>query len=243
MLDRSTGQSLASQLEKEFRRRIDSGEWPVNGVIPSEAALCEEFGVSRTTVRWAIQQLVGDNLLYRVRGKGTIVKLPALVSHVIASGGIRTKIWEMLKLCNPIKVLLEYRKPSVGTARKLGLGEDEQVICIERQYQETESGMMHSIIYTYLPASNAGAINIDMLYTTQIGEQLEAMGIVSASITERLTVSGTNAHESRCFGLPENSPVMVLEEIRMDNERLPFYLSKYITRGDMVEICFSETET
>jgi len=241
MLDRSTGQPLAAQLEKEFRRRIDSGQWPVNSIIPSEAALCEEFGVSRTTVRWAVQQLVGDGLVYRVRGKGTIVKAPYNVSHIAAAGGGRVKIWEVMKRCKPVKVSFELCKPSVGVARKLCIGEEDRTVRIERLYQDTETGLPHSIIYTYLPEANAKSINIDMLYTTELGEQLEAMGIVSASTSERLKVSCANAHESRSFGVPENSPVMILEEIRMDHENVPFYMSKYIMRGDMVVISFSDS--
>jgi GntR family transcriptional regulator len=41
--------------------------------LPSDAQLCERFGVSRMTARHAVQQLVTEGLLYRRRGQGTFV--------------------------------------------------------------------------------------------------------------------------------------------------------------------------
>jgi len=44
--------------------------------LPSDAELCEEFGVSRMTARHAMNRLAGDGLVFRVRGRGTFVGDP-----------------------------------------------------------------------------------------------------------------------------------------------------------------------
>lgn len=48
-------------------------ELRVGDAIPSERTLCERFGVSRMTVRQAIDALVGEGLLVREQGRGTFV--------------------------------------------------------------------------------------------------------------------------------------------------------------------------
>src|SRR5665647_1400459 len=53
---------------------INSGQYPVNSLIPSERELIEIYRVSRITVRKAIDDLVADGYMYRIQGKGTYVK-------------------------------------------------------------------------------------------------------------------------------------------------------------------------
>lgn len=53
--------------------RLESDEYRVNQLIPSERELMEIFGVSRITIRKALDSLVQDGRLNRVQGKGTYV--------------------------------------------------------------------------------------------------------------------------------------------------------------------------
>ncbi|KAA0017565.1 FadR family transcriptional regulator [Salinicola corii] len=52
---------------------VFSGRYAIGAMIPREVDLCERFGVSRSTVRSALQKLVNAGLLVRISGQGTRV--------------------------------------------------------------------------------------------------------------------------------------------------------------------------
>jgi GntR family transcriptional regulator len=64
---------LYTQLAGVFRRRIESGTWPLGGQIPTLEQLIAESGASRVTVRQALTLLEQNGLLERYRGRGTFV--------------------------------------------------------------------------------------------------------------------------------------------------------------------------
>lgn len=65
--------------KKEFvieyiKSKIDKGEWRISEKIPSEPILAKDLGVSRMTVREAIEQLSNLKILRKKRGSGTYIK-------------------------------------------------------------------------------------------------------------------------------------------------------------------------
>lgn len=66
-----------SDLVTTLRGAIEQGVYGAGQPIPSERELCRREGLSRTTVRRAIQRLVDEGVLHRVPGAGTFVGQPA----------------------------------------------------------------------------------------------------------------------------------------------------------------------
>jgi GntR family transcriptional regulator len=64
---------LYYQLELALRRRIEAGELTGGSILPGEHLLAEQFGVSRITVRRALDRLEEDGLLVRRRGSRTLI--------------------------------------------------------------------------------------------------------------------------------------------------------------------------
>ena len=72
-IDRTVPIPYYYQLEGLLRSQIVTGRYQAGQRVPSEKQLCEQYGISRTTVRQAVGNLVAGGLLHHVKGKGTFV--------------------------------------------------------------------------------------------------------------------------------------------------------------------------
>src|ERR687895_1118525 len=72
-IDRRSPIPFYFQLTELLTREIEAGRWAVDDRLPSEPAICEGFGVSRTTVRQALAALESAGLIRREKGRGTFV--------------------------------------------------------------------------------------------------------------------------------------------------------------------------
>lgn len=72
-IDTHSSTPLYLQLKDKLFKRISSGELKPNQRLPSEREMVEELGISRMTVRNALQALVREGFLYTRIGKGTFV--------------------------------------------------------------------------------------------------------------------------------------------------------------------------
>jgi GntR family transcriptional regulator len=61
------------QLATLFRRRIETGIWPLHARIPTVEELAAECNVARATIRQALGLLESEGLILRYRAKGTFV--------------------------------------------------------------------------------------------------------------------------------------------------------------------------
>ena len=66
-------QPLYFQIKQIFKEKMESGQYKIGEVLPSERELQKIFKVSRITVRQALNELVSEGYLSRKRGKGTFV--------------------------------------------------------------------------------------------------------------------------------------------------------------------------
>ena len=73
---------LYQQIYDDIKAAIDDGTYKTDAKIPSEAELSEEYGVSRITVRRAIEDLCSDGYLTKMQGRGTFVGRPHLMRRL-----------------------------------------------------------------------------------------------------------------------------------------------------------------
>ena len=74
--------NITQQVIEYLKKNIENGTWAVGEKIPSENDLTDILGVSRASIRVAIQQFIALNVLQSIHGKGTFVK-----TNIIASVG------------------------------------------------------------------------------------------------------------------------------------------------------------
>lgn len=75
-LDRKSEVPLYFQLAAELHRMLEGGTWEAGARFATERELEEEFGVSRAVIRPALDLLVGDGSIFRVKGSGAFVAAP-----------------------------------------------------------------------------------------------------------------------------------------------------------------------
>jgi len=124
---------LYHKLEQELRTRILSGEFKSGEVLPTEQRICSQYGVSRITVRRALETLIAEGLITRKRGVGTFytppqaagirsITLSGSLDEFLATRGVVEK--DVLASCEavaPEHVVRGLRLQSGGTVMRFDL--------------------------------------------------------------------------------------------------------------------------
>ncbi len=88
IIDKNSQIPLHTQLAALLKAQIAAGVFAPNTSLPSEREMCEQYKISRTTVREAIHQLEREGLIQKIPGKGIYVTEPQqkLAIHVSLKG-------------------------------------------------------------------------------------------------------------------------------------------------------------
>jgi GntR family histidine utilization transcriptional repressor len=112
----------AYQRIKDFvLEQIGNGTWREGDVIPTELALCEQFGVSRMTVHRALRELTTDQVLVRHQGSGTYVAPSKIQSTLIEIRSIAEDIQDRGHAHSCEVLLLERTKATAAQAVRFRL--------------------------------------------------------------------------------------------------------------------------
>lgn len=88
MINTSNKEAVLHNVIKEsIIEMIKDSNYPPSTKLPTEAEFCKLFGVSRTTVRTALQQLAIEGYVHRIQGKGTFVSENKISQHLTATVG------------------------------------------------------------------------------------------------------------------------------------------------------------
>jgi GntR family transcriptional regulator len=202
----------------------------VGQAIPSERQLGADLGVSRLTVRAALDELVREGYLSRRRGAGTFVSEPK-----VAKGMTMTSFSEDMRErgLEPGSRTLDFRVVPAGArlGRILHVSPSEPVLAVKRLRLADGEPMAIELLHVrqaLLPSLTAADLEQASFY--ELLSHRYGIEIVGGSQAVEPTV--TNEEESEVLGVPLHSPALLFERVTRspDDQVVEFTVSVY--RGD-----------
>lgn len=180
-----------------LRDRIASGELAAGARLPSEPELALAHGVSRVTVRRALDGLEGDGLVRRQAGAGTFVIGFGVKKTVAADfSNLLANLVEMGRATRVRLLSFHYEKPPAQVAEALRLGPGERAQRSVRVRYIDEAPL--SYLTTYVPERIGITYSESDLATTPLLALLERSGVATerASQIVGATLAGPEAAEA-----------------------------------------------
>jgi GntR family transcriptional regulator, histidine utilization repressor len=109
------------QVKSWIRGHIASGEWRPGDPVPSEAALMQQFRISRMTVNRALRELAAEGLVTRVQGSGTRVAQLHRISSRLSIRDIHEEVVERGHVHTTRVISTRKEKAGAAVAASLGL--------------------------------------------------------------------------------------------------------------------------
>lgn len=97
-LQKTVRSSLVKQIVEQLAKRVEAGDWKVGERIPPEPELVEQLGVSRNTLREAVQALIHTGMLEARQGDGTYVRSSSEFGAAMQRRLQRSAVFEILEV-------------------------------------------------------------------------------------------------------------------------------------------------
>ncbi|KFC62995.1 GntR family transcriptional regulator [Massilia sp. LC238] len=220
---------LYQQLQQALRRAIDEGAWGSASAIPAERQLASALGISRITVRKAIDALVEEGLLVRRAGAGNFIntrieknlaKLSSFSEDMRARGRVPRNEWIKRSegLVTPEEALRLRLSPGAPVYRFHRIRyADELPMCLEYA----------TIAAFALPSLDAVG---DSMY-----EALQAAGHRPVRALQRLSALLLNAEQARQLGTREGDAGLCVERLGFARDGRAVEFCRSYFRGDMYD--------
>lgn len=219
-LPQSSTIPLYTQIKEALRAKIIDGTYVAHQRLPSESEMITAFGVSRITVRQAMNDLQKEGLLFKVHGKGTFVAMPNVsqeLTHLQGFGeAMRTLGHETFSEVFGLSTVS-------GTAIvcvKLGLELDAKVTEIRRvRYLNREpisidySWVRHEV-GSLLSEKNLKDKDLFSLLENELGQPLHSADVEIDATSASVEIA-TRLH------VAPNSPILRIERLTYASENKP----------------------
>lgn len=199
--------------------------------IPSERQLTADLGVSRLTVRAALDELVREGYLIRRRGSGTFVNRPKVAKESAKFNSFTEDMRE--RGLTPGSRTLELKTTAAGArlGRILHVSPSEEIVVAKRlRFADGEPMAVEHLhaLAARVPGLDAEDLERESFY----GLLRDRYGVTIVGGTQTVEPTVTDEEESQLLGVPLHSPALLFERVMRsaDGEVVEFTTSIY--RGD-----------
>lgn len=228
-IDRSSPVPLYHQVAEQLESAIKSGVLTPGDRVENEIALAADLGLSRPTMRQAIQTLVDKGLLVRKRGVGTQV----VQSKVRRSVGL-TSLFDDLAAAGqqPRSTVLGLEKvvPAEHVVSELQLAEDEQVWHLRRLRLIGDEPL--ALMSNFIPTSVADLSTFDLehhgLYAS-----LRGIGVQMQVARQSIGARRVTAAETQLLHEKRGAPLLTMSRIAFDRAGRAVEYSSHAYRPDL----------
>lgn len=211
-IDRDTPIPLYHQLAQQLQAAITGGALAPGDPFENEIALADRLGLSRPTVRRAIQELVAQGLLLRRRGLGTTV-----ARRQIHRRADLTSLYDDLKregtAAPGTLVLVHQVVTDEVAATAMGLPADTSLLHISRLRTAGDTAL--AVLQNWLPPTYADLTAAE-LETNGLYALLRARGAKPVVAHQRIGARPPSNEERRHLGLRPSQPVLTMSRTAFD---------------------------
>ena len=213
-VDRSSPVPLYFQVAQHLEHMIESGELPMGTRLENETDLADQLGLSRPTMRRAIEYLVGRGLLVRKRGIGTQV-VHAKVTRDVELTSLYDDLAKTGRTPSTRVVSFRTEPAPDAIAVKLGIAAETPVYVFERlRFADGEPlALMRNHVPAHLVEFTAADLETQGLYN-----MLRANGITMRIAKQAIGARAATAAEARALGERRGAPLLTMERSAYDEQ-------------------------
>lgn len=230
IIDRTNPQKLYLQLYEVLKDKIEKGIWKINDQIPTEKDLCDEYDVSKATVRLALSELERHSYIKRLQGKGTFVcKRDINYGISILTSFKKSYFEESVKFST--RVLAQtVMMPINDIDNKLSISRDKHIIYIKRlRFVDTEPVLLQE---TFMPHFICPEILEQELASSSLIELVEKLCKKNITKAEDyISIESANKEDSELLAISNGSPILLIEQFLYEGQQKIAYI-RIIKRPD-----------
>ncbi|WP_290033531.1 GntR family transcriptional regulator [Ligilactobacillus cholophilus] len=226
------GSPIYIRIHNSIKESIENGKWQVGERIPAERELAIEFGVSRMTLRQAIQTLVDEGILERRVGSGTFVARKKVQEKM---SGI-TSFTQIMENQNrhPSSKTISYQvaTPSLSEREHLKLNDKVNVLRMERIRYADNVPICFEV--TTLPYDLVKKYQRSQI-TKSLYQTLEEHGLHIGHAQQIVSASSASERISDYLNIKRGAPILKLRQITQLNSGKPFEYVRTEYAGERFE--------